>query len=78
MRVRSATLKEMQQAIAYDVEELIGDKTVAEQLNNIAKLNGKVLRIHLALNSGGMSRNGLEVSKARGLNDAKTIAGLKI
>lgn len=77
MRVRSATLKEMQQAIAYDVEELIGDKTVAEQLNNIAKLNGKVLRIHLALNSGGMSRNGLEVSKARGLNDAKTIAGLK-
>ncbi|WP_033847364.1 alanine racemase, partial [Yersinia wautersii] len=51
MRVRSATLKEMQQAIAYDVEELIGDKTVAEQLNNIAKLNGKVLRIHLALNS---------------------------
>lgn len=77
MRVRSATLKEMQQAMTYDVEELIGNKIVAEQLDNIAELDGKNLRIHLALNSGGMSRNGLEVGTEKGLNDAKAIVNLK-
>lgn len=76
MRVRSATLEEMQQAVNYDAEELIGNLEVAERLNAIAGQQGKNLRIHLALNSGGMSRNGLEVGKAAGLKEAKDIAAL--
>ncbi len=36
----------------------------------------KVIPIHLALNSAGMSRNGLDVSSASGLDEAKQIAEL--
>ncbi len=76
MRVRNATEAEMNQATIYDVEELIGNLDMAQRLDAIAAKQGKTLRFHLALNSGGMSRNGLEVNNHTGLNEAKAIAGL--
>lgn len=76
MRVRNATEQEMAQATQYDVEELIGNLDMAQRLNAIAAKQGKKIPIHLALNSGGMSRNGLEVSNAAGLNEAKLISQL--
>lgn len=76
MRVRNATEQEMAQATQYDVEELIGNLDMAQRLNAIAAKQGKTIPIHLALNSGGMSRNGLEVGNAAGLNEAKLISQL--
>lgn len=76
MRVRNATEQEMAQASAYEVEELIGNLDMAQRLNVIALKQNKIMPIHLALNSAGMSRNGLEVSNAQGLNDAKLISEL--
>ncbi|MDR2226327.1 alanine racemase [Providencia sp. R33] len=76
MRVRSATEKEMAQATQYQTEELIGNLEMAQRLNAIAKQQNKVIPIHLALNSAGMSRNGLEVSTPAGLNEAKMISQL--
>ncbi|OAT17395.1 alanine racemase [Buttiauxella noackiae ATCC 51607] len=76
LRVRNATEEEMRQATDYDTEELIGNLDMAKRLDAIAQQQGKTLRIHLALNSGGMSRNGLEVSNQEGLNDAKAISEL--
>ena len=76
MRVRSATEKEMAQATQYQTEELIGNLEMAQRLNAIAKQQNKVIPIHLALNSAGMSRNGLEVSTPTGLNEAKLISQL--
>ncbi|WP_432652750.1 alanine racemase [Providencia vermicola] len=76
MRVRSATEKEMAQATQYQTEELIGNLEMAQRLNAIAMKQGKVIPIHLALNSAGMSRNGLEVSNAEGLQQAKLISQL--
>lgn len=76
LRVRNATEEEMRQATDYDTEELIGNLDMAKRLDSIAQQQGKTLRIHLALNSGGMSRNGLEVSNQEGLNDAKAISKL--
>lgn len=76
MRVRSATEKEMAQATQYQTEELIGNLEMAQRLNAIAKQQNKVIPIHLALNSAGMSRNGLEVSTPAGLNEAKLISQL--
>ncbi|WP_411705925.1 alanine racemase [Edaphovirga cremea] len=76
MRVRNATEQEMRQATEYDVEELIGNLDMARRLDAIAAQQGKTLRFHLALNSGGMSRNGLEVSNTAGLNEAKAISQL--
>lgn len=81
MRVRNATEKEMRQAADFDTEELIGNLDMAKRLSAIAQEKGKIIRIHLALNSGGMSRNGLEVSTAAGLEEARAISalpGLKI
>lgn len=77
MRVRNATEQEMRQAIDYDVEELIGSLDMAKRLDALAAGREKALRIHLALNSGGMSRNGLEVSRDAGLEEAKAISALK-
>lgn len=76
MRVRNATEQEMRQAMEYDAEELIGNLDMAKRLDAIAAQQGKNLRVHLALNSGGMSRNGLEVSNTEGLNEAKAISQL--
>ena len=79
--VRNATEKEMRQAADFDTEELIGNLDMAKRLSAIAREKGKTIRIHLALNSGGMSRNGLEVSTAAGLEEARAISalpGLKI
>ncbi|MDA8512878.1 alanine racemase [Citrobacter sp. Igbk 14] len=81
MRVRNATEKEMRQAADFDTEELIGNLDMAKRLSAIALEKGKTIRIHLALNSGGVSRNGLEVSTASGLEEARAISalpGLKI
>lgn len=76
MRVRNATEAEMRQATTYDTEELIGNLEMAKRLDAIATQQGKTLRFHLALNSGGMSRNGLEVSDRAGLLEAKAISAL--
>nr|WP_314267238.1 alanine racemase [uncultured Moellerella sp.] len=76
IRVRNATEQEMTQATEYDVEELIGNLDMAERLNAIAIKQNKNINIHLALNSGGMSRNGIEVNNAAGLNEAKAISQL--
>ncbi|QAV21929.1 alanine racemase [Proteus hauseri] len=76
MRVRNATEQEMSQATAYDVEELIGNLDMAKRLDTIAKQQNRIIPIHLALNSGGMSRNGLEVNNQAGLEEAKQIAQL--
>lgn len=66
----------MAQATEFTVEELIGNLEMAQRLNAIAAKQGKVIPIHLALNSAGMSRNGLEVSNAEGLEQAKLISQL--
>ncbi|MDR2989160.1 MAG: alanine racemase, partial [Providencia alcalifaciens] len=76
MRVRNATEKEMAQATEFNVEELIGNLEMAQRLNAVAAKQGKVIPIHLALNSAGMSRNGLEVSNTEGLQQAKLISQL--
>lgn len=75
MRVRIASLDEVEQGIDDDVEELVGSQQFAEHLNDMAKARGKTMRIHLALNSGGMSRNGLEVTR-RGLKEIRAITQL--
>ncbi|QCT22488.1 alanine racemase [Jejubacter calystegiae] len=76
MRVRSASPQEMAKVIDYNVEELIGNPQVASELNALAKQRGKTLPIHLGLNSGGMSRNGLDVSTLQGIATASQIAHL--
>lgn len=74
MRVRSASASEIEQALSLDIEELIGSVQQARDLANIAKKHNKTIKIHLALNDGGMGRNGIDMSTDGGQQEAVSIA----
>lgn len=76
MRLRTATAGEVETAMPDHVEELLGNLQLAEKMDDMAKRQGRRLKVHLALNAGGMSRNGLEVATAQGQSDALAIAAL--
>jgi len=81
MRVRAATLDEVHDALRYKVEELAGNLAQAQAMGDSARKRGRTLRVHLALNSAGMSRNGIEMETAQGRQDAEAltkIEGLQI
>ena len=76
MRVRTATLHEIRDGMKYNMEELIGNPELAATVSDMARKQGKTVRYHLALNSAGMSRNGLDLSTEAGQQAALTITHL--
>lgn len=75
MRVRSASIDEIAQSVEFDIEELIGSKMQAEQLAQLSQQQkGKTIRVHLALNDGGMGRNGIDMSTDAGKQESIAIA----
>ena len=77
VRVRAASLSELEDALQYDMEELVGSAEFARQADAIAARHGKTLRIHLAFNSSGMSRNGVEMATWSGRGEALQITDQK-
>jgi alanine racemase len=73
LRVRAATLDEIKGALEYDVEEMMGNAEIARSAGNLAYFLDRTLKVHLALNSGGMSRNGIDMTAEQGRNDALAI-----
>jgi len=76
MRLRAATLGEVEAALPFDVEELVGNRAVAEAMAGLARSQGRRIRYHLALNSAGMSRNGIELKTPEGRADALALLKL--
>ena len=76
VRVRSATLNEIKDGLQYDMQELFGDLSQAQVVSQLAKESGKTLKFHLALNSAGMNRNGIDMSTEKGKKDAVNITKL--
>jgi len=76
MRLRSATPGEIETALAYDIDELVGNLTVARSISELAQRKGRTINIHLGLNAGGMDRNGLEVATEQGKKDALALVKL--
>ena len=70
MRLRAATRSEIEAALPYQVEELLGDLELAQEASEIATAHHTKLRFHFALNSAGMSRNDLELKTDAGKADA--------
>lgn len=70
MRLRTATRSEIEAALPYRVEELLGNYELAQEASELATAHDVDLRFHLALNSAGMSRNGLELKTDDGKADA--------
>ncbi|MDO4894273.1 alanine racemase [Moraxella sp.] len=76
MRVRSATLAEIQDGVQYQIEELLGNLQAAKAVSEYAKQTGQHIRYHLSLNSGGMNRNGIELSGVTGKAEALEMLAL--
>lgn len=76
LRVRSATPDEIADAMRHDVEEMMGNLALAQGAAAQARKRGRPLRVHIAINAGGMSRNGVELSYANGKELAAAIATL--
>lgn len=75
-RLRTATLEEVEDGWRYGIEEMVGNREVAERLAGLARRRGRRLKVHFMLNSTGMSRNGLELATAEGKADALRILAL--
>lgn len=73
LRVRAAAPQKMRAGLEYDIEELVADPESAWEMRNIAAGAGKPIRIHLDINSSGMSRHSLDVSTALGRASAAGI-----
>lgn len=73
IRLRAATPQEMEAATVARVEEQVGSLWAAKQLRQIIGSGSMSTGVHLALNSGGMSRDGLEVSTKAGQKDCRAI-----
>ncbi len=80
-RIRLATPEEMEDAIGQrlGLVELIGNREAAERLEALWRRRRPrfPLGVHLALNAGGMSRNGLELSTDYGKADARALLALR-
>jgi alanine racemase len=76
VRVRTAALGEVEDALQYNIEELVGNLDFARQAAELAHQHNRKLQVHIALNSGGMSRSGLEMTTEQGKKDAVAITKL--
>ncbi|MGF1732467.1 alanine racemase [Photobacterium kasasachensis] len=75
MRVRAASKNEIEVGLEYQMEELIGTKAQADQIIDIARAHGTTIPVHLALNTSGMGRNGLDLTTYEGQVEGVEIAG---
>ncbi|RDU70643.1 alanine racemase [Helicobacter aurati] len=76
LRIRTATMGEIKDGLKYHITEVMGNLDQAQELNNLAKKMGKKFAIHIKLNSGGMDRNGIDLSTEKGKRDAIKLATL--
>lgn len=76
IRVRAAAPQEIKSGLHLDIEELVADQLSANQAQQIAADAGRVLRIHLDINSGGIGRHSLDVSAESGRREALDILAL--
>lgn len=72
MRLRTATLQEIENARADDVQEQVSTLKAARAILEL----DHPIQLHLSLNAGGMSRDGLELDGASAKNDCLEILRL--
>lgn len=74
IRLRAATPQEMAAARPDRVEEQVGSLRAAQHYRALFERGGHAFcGVHLALNAGGMSRDGLDVSTARGQDECRAL-----
>lgn len=73
LRMRVAGPGEIADGLEYGMEEMLGNLEDGQGLSELAGHHRRPIAFHLALNSGGMSRYGLEMSNGRGRDEALEI-----
>ena len=76
MRLRLATVDEIADALPLNVEEMLGNLEHAQQVSKLMQQKNQTLKYHFALNSGGMDRNGMEMSTREGKKQALALSKL--
>lgn len=76
LRVRAAAPQEIKAGLPHSIEELVADPQSAWEMSRIAADEGRRLRVHLDINSSGISRHSLDVSSPLGRACALEIVGL--
>ena len=66
LRVRAAAPQEVRAGMGFFIEELVSDPQSAFAMSRIAEETGRKLRVHLDINSSGISRHSLDVSSSHG------------
>lgn len=75
-RLRAATNNEILDGLSFGIEELFGNLEQARAISALMKQRQHSLKYHLALNSGAMDRNGLDMSTPKGKQQAVELAKL--
>ena len=73
IRLRAATPQEMEAALPDHIQEQVGALWSAQQLRKILANAARPAGVHLALNAGGMSRDGLDISTQAGQQACREI-----
>jgi alanine racemase len=73
VRLRAATPKEVDAALPDCVDEQVGSLSAAKHLRGLVDRGSLHSGIHLALNAGGMSRDGLDISTEAGQQNCREI-----
>ncbi len=73
IRLRAATLQEMEAALPDRVQEQTGSLWSAQHLRRILERAPAPAGVHLALDAGGMSRDGLDISTQAGQQQCREI-----
>ncbi|PPG00969.1 alanine racemase [Pseudoclavibacter sp. RFBI5] len=76
LRLRSAQPQEMQAGTAWMIEEWIGGFPQATAASAVAVAAGRSIPVHLSINSSGISRDGVDVSRDAGLAELRALASL--
>jgi alanine racemase len=76
IRLRAATPQEIEGALPDRVQEYVSSPAIARELHKHITSGRLGTNLHLALNAGGMSRDGLEIATAAGRDDCLAILDL--
>jgi len=76
MRLRNAAPGEIEGALPYELDELVGSLAAARQIDELAQRAGRPIAVHLSLNAGAMARNGLELATEQGKTEAVALTQL--
>lgn len=66
MRIRTATPQEIEGALPDQVQEQTSTHHAAQIVDEMARNGAKIAGLHLSVNAGGMSRDGLELTTTHG------------